>query len=217
MTRPRWNILKEVTRKKPNVADQIMFKLVKSPTPHSRRLSSYLNTAVRFQVYPRLDIHVTKGLNHLLKVSFPSFSRSFPNSLARALSASIPRPVASAFLSIPSKILIRYLPPKLEDVSYHNPSALVSRFQESLTLFSSQQLIRELDSGTPASETGLARHIRFFRSFRPKVFEYPAALHIFFRETFLSPLLATAPRRRARNSGDMEDFGSGGQGVRARH
>lgn len=110
MTRPRWNILKEVTRKKPNVADQIMFKLVKSPTPNSRRLSSYLNTAVRFQVYPRLDIHVTKGLNHLLKVSFPSFSRSFPNSLARALSASIPRPVASAFLSIPSKILIRYLP-----------------------------------------------------------------------------------------------------------
>lgn len=110
MTRPRWNILKEVTRKKPNVADQIMFKLVKSPAPHSRRLSSYLNT-VRFQVYPRLDIHVTKGLNHLLKVSFPSLAPSFPHSLARALSASIPRPVASAFLLIPSKILIHCLPP----------------------------------------------------------------------------------------------------------
>jgi hypothetical protein len=31
MTRPRWNILKEVTKKKPNIADQIMFKLVIAP------------------------------------------------------------------------------------------------------------------------------------------------------------------------------------------
>lgn len=107
--------------------------------------------------------------------------------------------------------------PKLEDVSNHIPSALVSCLHESVTLFSCQQLIRELDSGTPASETGLARHIKFFKSFCPQVFEHPAAFQLFYRETFLSPLLANAPRRRARNAGDMEDFGSGGQGVRARH
>ena len=45
---------------------------------------------------------------------------------------------------------------------------------------------------------------------------FAAAIQPFHRETFLSPLLATAPRRRARDSGDIEDFSSGA-GARARH
>ena len=88
MIRLRWNILKEVTRKKPNVADQIMFKLVK-PLLFLCVVFELTCSPPCYQVYPRLDIHVTKGLNHLLKVTFSTLVLCF---IAHSLAEPFLRP-----------------------------------------------------------------------------------------------------------------------------
>ena len=115
--------MKEVTKKKPNVADQIMFKLVCGIASYRLRCPSH-TLATSCQVYPRLDIHVTKGLNHLLKVSFqnthPDLSACAPQLLTPLQSPFCVHPKTGR-VCVPFDPLVDFDPlsaPKLEDVSH---------------------------------------------------------------------------------------------------
>jgi hypothetical protein len=230
LTCDRWHILKEVTKKKPIVADQIMFKLVGVPSTFTTHMFS-LKTAI----YCCLDLFrfilvstymLQKGWTICWRSLYQPFAFSsrfclfssafelfFCSRLVRVLFAFTQRRVAYAFPSIPLWTSILYLLPSWK-------MCVPFSIQPMCPLLYLTWCHLAVDSRGGLWQTcfsdNSSQTYQIFQVIMRLCLNFAAIVQPCCRDTFLSPLLASASRRRPRDSGDMEDFSSGA-GGRARN